>query len=174
MLLHSLISRAIFLPQYRVFRRWSLLILGHSRPLILLYVLSERSFFPQVVLHYHTRYYGLLDLATLCPLFEYLFIYLTLGILLNSELARMPDCLNGPRTCISRLGFPRLRRLILRKVRGGGPIAHKHRGPRLSAWFSDTWTVPKVRELIYKVCPLRIVTGITIAIVGDVRIGTPL
>jgi len=140
-LLHSLISRAIFLPLYRVFRWGSLLILGHSQPLILLYVLSRRSFFSPVVLHYRARYYGLLDLSTLCPFFEYLFIYLTLRILLNNELAAMPACLNRPRTCIGHFGFPRLRCLILRKVRRGCPIVQEYRQPRLGGLFSDTRTV---------------------------------
>ena len=44
----------------------------------------------------------------------------------------------------------------------------------MSAWFSDPRTVLEIHELINELCALRIITGITISIVGDVRVGAPL
>jgi hypothetical protein len=58
-------------------------------------------------------------------------------------------------------------------VRSGTPIVCEYRGPRLRAWFSDPRTEFKLQELINELSPLRIITGIAISIVGDVRVGTP-
>jgi hypothetical protein len=58
-------------------------------------------------------------------------------------------------------------------VRSGNPIVCEYRGPRLSAWFSDPRTVLKLHEIIDELCPLSIITGITISIVGDVGVGAP-
>jgi hypothetical protein len=58
----------------------------------------------------------------------------------------------------------------------GTPIVHDIRGARLRSqlWLSDARTVLELRILINELCPLRIITGVTISIVGDVRVRAPL